>query len=56
MRSASFRLGYRSAELKGCMAANDMNLRNIDNITDEILENAPERIDSMIEWGKDILK
>ena len=56
MRSASFRLGYRSGDLKTCLAANDINFGKIDDMTEEIIENAPEKIDDMIKWGKDILK
>ena len=56
MRSASVRLGYRSANLKVCLAANEINIGTIDDMTIEIIENAPEKIDNMIEWGRDILK
>ena len=56
MRSASFRLGYRSADLNTCLAANDINLGKIDDITEEIIENTPEKIDDMIKWGRDFLK
>lgn len=56
MRSASFRLGYRSGDLKGCLAANDINMGKIDDMADKILENAPEKIEGMIKWGQDILK
>ena len=56
MRSASFRMGYRSADFKGCLVANDINIGNMEGITEGILENAPDKIDDMIKWGKDILK
>ena len=56
MRSASFRLGYRSADLNGCLAANDINIGTIDDMTEEVMKNAPDKIDDMIKWGKDILK
>ena len=56
MRSASFRLGYRSGDLKACLAANEINFGKIDDMTEEIIENAPKKIDDMIRWGRDILK
>ena len=55
MRSASFRMGYRSL-ISGLPVANDINIGNMEGITEGILENAPDKIDDMIKWGKDILK
>lgn len=56
MRSASFRVGYRSRSLKGCLAANEANLSHINDLADEVIEKAPEKIDNIIKWGQDILK
>lgn len=56
MRSASFRMGYRSRNLKGCLAASEANLSDINDMADEVIEQAPGKIDKMIRWGQDILK
>ena len=56
MRSASFRFGYRSGNLTGCLAANDINIGKFDDMNKEIIDITPEKIDNVIKWGKDILK
>jgi len=52
MRSASFRFGYRSNSFENCLASDKTNLNNID----QVIQNTPERIDDLLQWGKDILK
>jgi len=56
MRSVSFRFGYRTGNLDNCLASDSMNWGKIGERIEKEVDKAPETIDSIIKWGKDILK
>lgn len=56
MRSASFRYGYRSGDMNRCLATKENNWGKAAESVDSEIKRVPERIDSLLKWGSDILK